>query len=111
MDLVFLINIILVKQMVREAGFKVRSFLAKPLCGTSQTRERCSALPASTLLIHISPKKDTRIIRIDSNLAVVLYLFCKNMLHALEGVQSTQTSQGVRVSNIWQRVWKVDKRK
>ncbi len=28
---VFLINIILVKQMVREAGFKDWSFLAKPL--------------------------------------------------------------------------------
>jgi len=60
MNLVFLINIILVKQMVREAGFKVRSFLAKPLCGTSQTQER-RILPASTILIHISPKKNTRI--------------------------------------------------
>jgi len=68
-------------------------------------------MPASPFLIYIRPKKDTRIIRIDSNLAVVLYLFCKNILHALEGVQSTQTSQGVSVSNIWQRVWKVDKRK
>ncbi len=109
MSLVFLINIILANQMVREAGFKVRSFLAKPLWDTSQTRERRSALPASTILIHISPKKDTRI---DSNLAVVLYLFCKNMLHALAKVSKAhKLAQGVRVSNIWQRVWKVDKRK
>jgi len=49
-------------------------------------------VPASPFLIYIRPKKDTRIIRIDSNLAVVLYLFCKSILHALEGVQSTQTS-------------------
>ncbi len=34
------------------------------------------------------------------NLAVFLNLFCKYMMHALEGVQNTQTSQGVRVSNI-----------
>ena len=61
MNLVFLINIILVKQMVREAGFKDWSFLAMPLCDTSQTRERRSAIPASTILIHIRPKKDTRI--------------------------------------------------
>ena len=50
-------------------------------------------VPASHFLIYIRPKKDTRIIRIDSNLAVVLYLFCKYILHALtSGVQSTQTS-------------------
>ena len=43
-------------------------------------------MPASPFLIYIRPKKDTRIIRIDSNLAVVLYLFCKNILHALAKV-------------------------
>ena len=57
-------------------------------------------VPASPFLIYIRPKKDTRIIRIDSNLAVVLYLFCKNILHALEGVQNTKLASGVRVSNI-----------
>ncbi len=60
--------------------------------GTLQTRERRSVLPASTFLSTSSPKKDTRI---DSNLAVVLYLFCKNMLHALEGVQNTKLAKGL----------------
>ncbi|GFN41746.1 MAG: hypothetical protein YK1312THETA_1720001 [Marine Group I thaumarchaeote] len=52
-------------------------------------------MPASPFLIYIRPKKDTRIIRIDSNLAVVLYLFCKSILHALEGVQNTKLTRGL----------------
>ena len=80
MNLVFLINIILVKQMVREAGFKDWGFLAKPLWDTSQTRERRSALPASTILIHIRPKKDTRIFWIKQRLTVRIkcrwFAFC-----------------------------------
>ncbi len=74
MNLVFLINIILVKQVVREAGFKGWSFLAKPLWNTSQTQERRSALPASTILIHISPKKDTRIFWIKQKVTVSIFL-------------------------------------
>jgi len=58
---VFLINIILVKQMVREAGFKDWSFLAKPLKIQAKPENVVGALPASTILIHIRPKKDTKI--------------------------------------------------
>ena len=58
-------------------------------------------VPASPFLIYIRPKKDTGIIRIDSNLAVVLYLFCKYILHASTRVSKAhKLAQGVRVSNI-----------